>query len=468
MYRQFTAALADLHEATRLCPNNREIRRLLARVEDECKQMQRAQNKQQGALNPSTTDHESDHEREEGEEEDSTENSLGRDLDEEDSSQLDARAEPWSQNIYQFNRTLPDSVGNCQQTSRPGSPPHRQSQRQHQREPVAQKSLILQPTKQAQIVKTNQHLSSPQSGSTQAPPTKSQTHAPSSPLPERHMLKAGPGIDISPLLPPSEGKSHSSTATGQESEGVLLSQAYSSSSSSRAPERLSAHSVSSLEALSLSASSGALGQGQGQELRKESAQGAGSGSQTGSMRVSSSTSSLASSSSLSDSGKLQGPDVRTKTTMDKTKSTHGGTVEYKPRPFMGIMDKTARFQQQQCHQSRGWQSHSSDSHSTSSAGLVGANCEFTYPKPSSTYHEQLKASSQGAALGSLHNGSLHAKEFTDKFCQAATCYKESKPAVAMAHSYTDSKPKHPSLARDNPAIHVASMKPKRSFIESNV
>ncbi|KAL7881882.1 hypothetical protein AOLI_G00087310 [Acnodon oligacanthus] len=463
--RQFTAALADLHEATKLCPNNREIRRLLARVEEECKQMQRAQNKQQGA-NPSAADHDSDHEREEGEEE---ENSLGRDLDEEDSSQLDARAEPWSQNIYQFNRTLPDSVGNGQQAGRPDSPLHRQSQRQHQREPVAHKSLILQPTKQAQIVKTNQHMSSLQTGSTQPTACKSQTHGPSSPLPARHMLKAGPGIDISPLPPPSEDKGHISTATGHhESEGVFLSQAYSSSGSSRAPERLSAHSVSSLEDLALSAAPGA----KGQELRKESVQGAGSGSgsQAGSMRVSSSTSSLASSSSLSDSGKLQGPDVRTKTSVDKTKPAQGSTVEYKPRPFMGIMDKTARFQQQQqqCHQSRGWQSHSSDSHSMSSAGLAGMNCELLYPKPSSAYHEQLKASSQGAALGGLHNGSLHAKEFNDKFCQAATCYKESKPAVAMAHSYTDSKPKHPSLARDNPAIHVASMKPKRSFIESNV
>uniref|UniRef100_A0A8C2Z3R9 Tetratricopeptide repeat, ankyrin repeat and coiled-coil containing 1 n=1 Tax=Cyclopterus lumpus TaxID=8103 RepID=A0A8C2Z3R9_CYCLU len=41
--RQFTAALSDLHEAAKLCPNNREIRRLLARVEDEFKQMQRTQ-----------------------------------------------------------------------------------------------------------------------------------------------------------------------------------------------------------------------------------------------------------------------------------------------------------------------------------------------------------------------------------------------------------------------------------------
>ncbi|XP_076859056.1 protein TANC1 isoform X2 [Brachyhypopomus gauderio] len=463
--RQFTAALADLHEATKLCPNNREIRRLLARVEEECKQMQRVQNKQQGAPNQPSANHDSDHEREDGEEEDLPENSVGRDIDEDESSQLDQRAEAWSQNIYSFTRTLADSAGAGQQAGRPGSPSYTQGQRQHQREPVAHKSLVLQPSKQAQIVKTNQHLSSLQAGSARSTGTKtqSQTHSPSSPLPGRHMLKAGPGIDIGPLSPPIEDKGHASTAMGHhESEDVLLSQAYSSFNSSRAPERLSAHSASSLEGLVLSTA---------QELRKESSHGAGSGSgsQTGSMRVSSSTSSLASSSSLSDSGKLQGPDVRTKTSADKPKLVQGATVEYKPRPFMGVMDKTARFQQQQSLQpmARSWHSHSTDGHAAPPAGLAGGSVELAYPKPASTYHEQLKAS-QGATLGSLHNGGLHAKEFGDKFCQAATCYKESKPAVAMAHCYTDGKPKHPSLGRDNPAIHVASMKPKRSFIESNV
>uniref|UniRef100_A0A452RJ03 Protein TANC1 n=1 Tax=Ursus americanus TaxID=9643 RepID=A0A452RJ03_URSAM len=38
--RQFAAALEDLNEAIQLCPNNREIQRLLLRVEEECRQMQ--------------------------------------------------------------------------------------------------------------------------------------------------------------------------------------------------------------------------------------------------------------------------------------------------------------------------------------------------------------------------------------------------------------------------------------------
>lgn len=170
------------------------------------------------------------------------------------------------------------------------------------------------------------------------------------------------------------------------------------------------------------------------------------------MRVSSSTSSLASSSSLSDSGKVQGPDVRTKTISDKPKISQTGSVEFKPRPFMGIIDKTARFQQQPPPvASRGWQSHSTEG-LVASAGLTG---EIAYGKPSGAYYEPLK----GPVVCGLHNGSLHAKEF---------CHKEGKPVLAMAHSFTDSMSKQPGLTRENPTIHVAVMKPKRSFIESNV
>ncbi|XP_074080534.1 protein TANC2 isoform X3 [Macrotis lagotis] len=44
--RQFSAALEDLNEAIKLCPNNREIQRLLMRVEEECRQMQQQQQQQ--------------------------------------------------------------------------------------------------------------------------------------------------------------------------------------------------------------------------------------------------------------------------------------------------------------------------------------------------------------------------------------------------------------------------------------
>ncbi|XP_039674923.1 protein TANC1 isoform X6 [Perca fluviatilis] len=518
--RQFSAALADLHEAAKLCPNNREIRRLLARVEDECKQMQRSQIKgglagAAAASSQASGGHESDQEQDEGQE-DSSEHCRARRVEgqrdileeeeDEEASLHDRTTDAcWSQHSYSYNRVLPsepisNSLGH--QSQSPSSPPgpgrlplHRYP-REH-REELAQQGLVLQPTKQAQIVKTNQHMSSMGGGS------KSQ-YAPSSPLPSRHMssmLKPGPGIDISPLPPPADEPVYGnrmslaavSTSMGHscENESLHSSQAsYLSCSSSKGlgQDRLSAHSASSLDGL---ACSGPGPQGNHTEPGKDGMCGA-TGSQGGgsSMRVSSSTSSLASSSSLSDSGKL-GPDVRTKIS-DKTKHSQqaSSASEYKPRPFMGITDKTARFlqQQQQIQQQqqphglqshpslqsagRGWLNHSSDGlvcHNTSAMALLPVDCELPYAKTVSTYQEQHKPPPpQGAmAMSSLQNG-MHAKELTEKFCQATNCYKESKPALAMPHTFMDSKPKQPGLARDNPAIHVASMKPKRSFIESNV
>uniref|UniRef100_A0A4W6FS51 Tetratricopeptide repeat, ankyrin repeat and coiled-coil containing 1b n=1 Tax=Lates calcarifer TaxID=8187 RepID=A0A4W6FS51_LATCA len=474
--RQFTAALADLHEAAKLCPNNREIRRLLARVEEECKQMQRTQTKGGLAGAAAASSQASGDILEEEEEEEEEAAAVA-------APQHDRTAEAcWSQNSYSYNRVLPSepvgsSMGHQNQSLTPSSPPgpgrlppHRYP-REH-REALAQQGLVLQPTKQAQIVKTNQHMSSMQAGGGAAGGRsggpKSQ-YAPSSPLPSRHMsgmLKPGPGIDISPLPSPADEPVYGNrmvlaAASTSMNESLLSSQASyttcSSSSKGAGQDRLSAHSASSLDGL---ASSGPGLQGNHTDTGKEGMCGGvgsqGGGGSSSSMHVSSSTSSLASSSSLSDSGKL-GPDVRTKTKHSQPASS---ATEYKPRPFMGITDKTARFQQQQIQHlqsvGRTWLNHSTD-------GLL------PYAKTVSTYQEQHKPPPpQGAmAMSSLQNG-MHAKEFTEKFCQAANCYKESKPALAMPHTFMDSKPKQPGLARDNPAIHVASMKPKRSFIESNV
>lgn len=515
--------MADLHEAAKLCPNNREIRRLLARIEDECKQMQRTQSKggldgAAAASNQLSGGHESDQDQDEGHE-DPSESSLARSVEgqrdileeeeeEEETSPHDRPAEAcWSQNTYSFSRVLPsEAVSNSlgHQNQNPGTTPgpsrlpsHRYP-REH-REALTQQGLVLQPTKQAQIVKTNQHMSSMQAVGGRSAGGKSQ-YAPSSPLPSRHMssmLKPAPGIDISPLTPPVDEPVYgnrmllaaASMGHSCENEGLRSSQAsYSSCSSSKGlgQDRLSAHSASSLDGL---ACSGPGVQGSHTELGKEGACGA-VGLQGGSsMRVSSSTSSLASSSSLSDSGKL-GPDVRNKIP-DKTKHSQqaSSTAEFKPRPFMGITDKTARFHQQlqqqlqqqqhhvlQSHPSlqstgRSWLNHSSDGllcTNISTTSLQPGDCELPYAKSVSTYHEQHKPPLPSAmAMSSLQNG-MHAKEYTEKFCQATNCYKESKPALPIQHTFMDSKPKQPGLARDNPAIHIASMKPKRSFIESNV
>lgn len=523
IYRQFTAALADLHEAAKLCPNNREIRRLLARVEDECKQMQRTQTKAglagaAAASSQASGGHESDQEQNEGQG-DPSEHSLSRSLEgqrdileEEDEEEEEASLhDRMTEACWSYNRVLTsepiNSLGHQSQT--PSSPPGASRPPLHRyprenREALTQQGLVLQPTRQAQIVKTNQHMSSMQAGGgpmgARGQGSKSQ-YAPSSPLPSRHMssmLKPGPGIDISPLPPPADEPLYgnrvslaaASVSKGHscENESLHSSQAsYSSCSSSKGPgqDRLSAHSASSLDGLACSGPG--LQENHTDPVKEGPCAAVGSqvggGGSSSSMRVSSSTSSLASSSSLSDSGKL-GPDVRTKIS-DKTKHSQqaSSATEYKPRPFMGITDKTARFQQQQIqqqqqhmlqsHQSgRSWLNHSSDGlmcHNMSAMDLMPIDYELPYAKTVSTYQEQHKPPTpQGAmAMSSLQNG-MHTKELTEKFCQAANCYKESKPALAMSHTYLDSKPKQPGLTRDNPAIHVTSMKPKRSFIESNV
>ena len=79
------------------------------------------------------------------------------------------------------------------------------------------------------------------------------------------------------------------------------------------------------------------------------------------------------------------------------------------------------------------------------------NCDLAYSSQTgSTYHEAYPH-----APG-VHNGS-HAGPG------------DMHPALALQqqHYGNESKLKQASLARDNP-IHMSSIKPKRSFIESNV
>uniref|UniRef100_A0A3Q3DJ74 Tetratricopeptide repeat, ankyrin repeat and coiled-coil containing 1 n=1 Tax=Hippocampus comes TaxID=109280 RepID=A0A3Q3DJ74_HIPCM len=350
--RQFAAALADLHDAAKLCPNNREIRRLLARVEDECKQMQRAQTSKGGGPEGAAGGHDSDRERDDTREESSEWSQRRGGEEEEDEEDERMRC-----------RSLGTNAGH-----HPGRLPPQRYPRDHPQ------GLLLQPTKQAQIVKTSSHGAKAQ-------------FAPSSPLPSRHMssvLKPGPGIDIGPLAAPADEPLYGNrvTLTVMTHAGETAS-----FSSKAASTHLDAEPV-------------------------------------GNMRVSSSTSSLASSGSQSDSGKM-GPDV---------KSKHGQPGgEYKPRPFMGVTDKTARFLQQNPQPAaRAWINHSVEDDDNDGFGKMatGAYRDQHRPPPPP-----------------LHNGGPHAAQYSDKFI----CYKDAK-----------------SLANPGQALHITSIKPKRSFIESNV
>ncbi|XP_051938681.1 protein TANC1 [Hippocampus zosterae] len=356
--RQFAAALADLHDAAKLCPNNREIRRLLARVEDECKQMQRAQTSKGGpegavggngaAPQAAGGGHDWERERDDAREEPS-EWSQRRGGEEEEEDREDERTRC---------RSLGNNAGH-----HPGRLPPQRYPRDHPQ------GLLLQPTKQAQIVKTSSHGAKAQ-------------FAPSSPLPSRHMssaLKPGPGIDIGPLAAPADEPLYGNRVTLT----VVTHAGETPSSSSKAAS-----------------------------AQHSDAEPGGNARASGG--------------GLSDGGKT-GPDVKSK------HGQQGG--EYKPRPFMGVTDKTARFLQQnpqpagRARINRSVEDDDDDDDDDGFGKMAGG-----------AYREQHRPPP-------LHNGGPHAAQYSDKFI----CYKDAK-----------------SLANPGQALHITSIKPKRSFIESNV
>lgn len=133
--------------------------------------------------------------------------------------------------------------------------------------------------------------------------------------------------------------------------------------------------------------------------------------------------------------------------------------EHKPRPFMGVIDKTARFQQQlqlQGHHgnlvsSYGWQGLVPE-------GLVGHNVSVVMNTHSQGLTSDLQYAKMSAYQEPIHN-STHTPEF-----HPGHGYKDCNP---LQQHYNDTKHKQASLARDNPIL-ISSIKPKRSFIESNV
>uniref|UniRef100_A0A8B9KJ08 Tetratricopeptide repeat, ankyrin repeat and coiled-coil containing 1a n=1 Tax=Astyanax mexicanus TaxID=7994 RepID=A0A8B9KJ08_ASTMX len=415
--RQFAAALSDLYEAARLCPSNREIRRLLARVEEECQQ--RPGTKQtpthpypshpEGDDNDEEDDDDEDEEEEDEEEEgirvlEKATDSRGlkhshrEEEDEERNTEEPSRQEKRKEN-WQQSRTLPDSLGlavpDAQSTS-----PLPSSRAAHRR----------LPSRQAQSMKSREHCSSLQ------PDLRSAQSAGSSPRPSRHRptsLRAGPCIDISPLAPElgmdraAMGGTRELLRDVQVGGGVHLGH---------------------VETIPLATE--AAVESRGEFCRSSS------------VRVSSSSSSLASSGNLSDGGRNRSSIANDNAAITPDNSNARQSSEHKPRPFMGVMDKTARFQQQQQQQQLqghhsnsmhgyGWQGHGTE-------GLVEL----------------------------FHNGT-HQGEFHSKSHSAGSGYKDSSSNLSMQQHYSESKHKQASLARDNPIL-ISSIKPKRSFIESNV
>ncbi|KAM6943421.1 protein TANC1-like [Xenentodon cancila] len=452
--RQFAAALADLHEAARLCPSNREIRRLLARVEEECKHhlkisgnnMTQGYNRDphthhqtteevtdvysQGSLERQIPAEKADAERE-GEKEEGDEVGL----------HCGKSPEYWPLNPYASNRTLPGGVAFGLAD---------QSQCFPKEEYVPNQVFVDMPEpgpainrqSQSQSSRTQHHCHSLQSGNRVGIRPMSLC-GPSSPLPGRHIsisLRPAPvvGIDICPGSV-SEHSGHSPTEhyhpmspNSSSPPGPFQMYQPRSASFSRGSDRLSTPSVP-LDGL-------ALALGSAMEAKKE-----GGGVGTAGSRGSSS--SQASSGNLSDGGRQQAPDASGPI---KSSGSFKAKPEMKPRPFMGVMDKAARVHGQQT---------SGPSRQGHGGGGGAESFGMSVMEFQGLNNEYKRASFQEQLSGSQQQG----REFGERSHQ-----RETRGSASSQLRFPDGRHRQASLTRDNPALHVAPIKPKRSFIESNV
>ncbi|NWR78926.1 TANC1 protein, partial [Centropus unirufus] len=432
--RKLLAALADLREAAQLCPSNPEIKRLLARVEEECRQVQRAQQQKQQPPQPGSS---SDQEEEGTAQGVSEDFSLQDGEDERPAESMPPpQRPPSSLAAAPYSRAL---LEGAQQKARAASPQSRAGTK-YLREP----GLIVQPTKQAQIVKTNQHLSSMQPGSRTGSsqcPTKTQSsfqHLPQSPLPGRHCRVQHLGGTSTLSGPASELYNEKFQSCHSKQNEILSPLSY--ANQPKAADWLTAPA----------AGRSAEGRQQG-----PGSSGASSSSPCSTMTPASSTSSLA-----PDCAKGLGPDVRLKES--NVSPAQGTAAEHRPRstPFMGIMDKTARFQQQSSQSSRTWHSPAPDGSPAASVGAQSSGFEQFSAK-----HYQTKTASAGAGPGVGNQNGVQAREQEELQCR---CPEHRAPKQALRSHPEVAPAQQPHSGKDSHPSHVPSAKPKRSFVESNV
>uniref|UniRef100_UPI00398F2B13 protein TANC1 isoform X2 n=2 Tax=Pristiophorus japonicus TaxID=55135 RepID=UPI00398F2B13 len=470
--RQFSAALADLQEAAKLCPNNREIKRLLARIEDEYKQLHRAQQQKQ-QYQQLQQNNDSDEEELLHLESSSfgiegvNEPGAGPPI---EIQSISSRPQHSPSSVL-FKKGIQDDTGS-QQKPRPVSPQNK-STHKYLREPLTQQGLVMQPPKQAQIVKTNQHMNLLQGGGRAAS--------------YQYSSKIAPQTQFPPIpLPSNKNMQQIELAvnSGTHSERVNSAQSvqlqYSELTTTEAVKNMT---ISAERPLVQSQLTMDLSENVAQEVQVTSSDANQHGSVTGVsvpmhqpiMNVSGSTSSLASNSSVFDSGQtsdtVQTSDALIKNSleykMEKSNQNLSG-AESRPRttPFMGVIDKTVRSQQHQPSSQpiRTWHDQSTDglvTNPTSGDGGQNILCEAQFAKPVGAYHD-IKLPTQGSA-GNLHNG-MHSKT-----CQTAMNFQEPNSPMTVPCSFQESISKPQShVTRDAHSSNITSVKPKRSFIESNV
>lgn len=440
-YRQFVAALADLNEALKLCPNNQEIKRLLARVEEEFKQHQKSQQQKQCQLPPPSSN---DSDQEDEALEESLDNHLSlEEIPEDESPSSDKHASPL------------DLPNNHRATECINQKFHSESFEEHPGKNIClQQALVQRPTKQAQIVKTNQHMNSLQSmsrssNSFSALKTQiSSTFAPPSPLSLRQSSNQASmrGLNVDGTHSVSCGahgpyteKVPSGVALHRQPSEIVQSYKASGSFVAKTAERLVGFSATQENKFLCN----------DKPIAK-----------TESKRIASH--SLTSSSSFSEG--VKGPDVRSKE--NKPNQMASASVDHRPRniPFMGIIDKTSRSFQQTTPPARSWQNQTVDLNPNPPGIGSSAGFEKFSAKKASSYANQNKTM-PNVYGGNMHNG-VYSKDFDDGKCQTTSLSQETKP---VAQAYQEAILRSQSiLAKDSNLGSMSSTKPKRSFIESNV
>ncbi|XP_048390002.1 protein TANC1-like isoform X7 [Stegostoma tigrinum] len=427
--RQFSAALSDLQEAAKLCPNNREIKRLLARIEEECKQLHRAQQKQQ--CPQPQQNNESDNE-EELLHQHIDSSLFGIEGVDEASVGLPSEIQPASSKLQHypssvvFKKGLQDDASS-EQNPRATSPQNK-SKHKLLREPLTQ-GQVTQPPRQAQIVKTNQHMSFLQTG----------------------------GRNTS---------SHHDQRNVQQTEHAVNTRTFSGTSGERVASAWSVQlqhneHTTTENVINVLPAEIPLVQ---PLLTMDFSENVDQGVHVKSSAISGSTSSLASKSTVSDNRQTSNAHLKNslECNMEKSNQNLSG-AECRPRttPFMGIIDKTVRSQQHQSNnqQIRLWHDQSIDGVVTNASIPTGQNihCEPQFTKPVGAYHDHKKLPTLGSA-GNLQNG-MHSKT-----CPTTTNLQESNPSLTVPHSSKSQS----LIARDTHPSNNTPLKPKRSFIESNV
>ncbi|XP_066518825.1 protein TANC2 isoform X2 [Hoplias malabaricus] len=164
----------------------------------------------------------------------------------------------------------------------------------------------------------------------------------------------------------------------------------------------------------------------------------------------------------------------------------GEPTRSRTTPFMGVIDKTARTQQQYLHQpSRAWPLDNVVTSPTSPGNLIHqASTASSYSPPTSlgniAYYNKTNNAQNGhmledeyyvqpqpSSLGKLANGGARDRDLLERVSQVPT-YQDVKVARTMPVAQAYQENMYRQLSRDPRQGPTSPIKPKRPFVESNV